>query len=150
MRKSGREAISPLIATIIIVAVTIAISLAVAAWLTGLWTVFTGGPRVSATLVNITVVDTSTGGVTAYVYLSNQGSASDTLAAATLINGTKTYPGSFSPTPIGPGTSTTIPIDFTVSDGAGTLVGREVSVELHFTSGTKITLVGIARMKPSP
>jgi uncharacterized protein (DUF2147 family) len=148
MKISRREAISPVIATIIIIAVTIAISLAVAAWLMGLWTAFVGGPRITASLVSITV-DTNNEQVTATVYLTNEGNVKDTITGAVLINGTKTYSAnsatSFSLTDLDPGKSYTVTITFTNISDAATIVGREVTVEISFKSGVKISLTGIAR-----
>jgi uncharacterized protein (DUF2147 family) len=147
MKISRREAISPVIATIIIIAVTIAISLAVAAWLMGLWTAFVGGPRITASLVSITV-DTNKEQVTATVYLTNEGNVKDTITGAVLINGTKTYSAtatSFSLTDLDPGKSYTVTITFTNINDAATIVGREVTVEISFKSGVKISLTGIAR-----
>ena len=147
MKISRKEAISPVIATIIIIAVTIAISLAVAAWLMGLWTAFVGGPRITASLVSITV-NTTKEQVTATVYLTNEGNVKDTITGAVLINGTKTYSAtanSFSLTDLDPGKSYTVTITFTNIDNAATIVGREVTVEISFKSGVKISLTGIAR-----
>ncbi len=63
------RAISPVIATIIIIAVTIAIAVAVAGWIMGLWSGYTAKPALSITdarLVN------STG--TLYMWVRNDGS----------------------------------------------------------------------------
>ncbi|MEM2739573.1 MAG: archaellin/type IV pilin N-terminal domain-containing protein, partial [Candidatus Bathyarchaeia archaeon] len=130
MLMGRREAISPVIATIIIIAVTIAISLAVAAWLMGLWGGFVGGPKISASLVRISnsSVNNEQNKINATVLFTNTGNAPDKIdstAAVTLRVGGNVYACSkmddttttaitIDPTP--PGTSKRISFIFDVDD----------------------------------
>ncbi len=66
------RAISPVIATIIIIAVTIAIAVAVAGWMMGLWTGFTSKPALSITQGTLNV---TTGNLTLIVRNEGQGDA---------------------------------------------------------------------------
>ena len=159
MKISRREAISPVIATIIIIAVTIAISLAVAAWLMGLWSGFVGGPKITASLVNITA-DKSGSAIYAYVNFINTGSAADKVAptAVTLriggnvttcstIDGVSTEL-TISPTP--PDKPVIAKFVFKVSSTtAESAVGYTGTIEIRFTSGNTIILTGSIIKKPS-
>ena len=172
MKISRREAISPVIATIIIIAVTIAISLAVAAWLMGLWSGFVGGPRITASLISMTQTITIVGGspqpqedVYVAVMFMNTGSSSDriqSLSAVTLRVGaytltcddiltdtdtkSETPPISIDPTP--PGTGVTLKFKFAApklhadTDTYVSLVGSTGTIEIRLTSGNTIVLTG--------
>jgi flagellin-like protein len=166
MEISRREAISPVIATIIIIAVTIAISLAVAAWLMGLWSGFVGGPRITASLINMTqTIPTggNPGDVFVAVMFMNTGSSSDkiqslsvvtlrvgayTLTCTEILNATDsskmTPPISIDPTP--PGTGVTLKFKFKATPPGGAtavnLVGSIGTIEIRLTSGNTIVLSG--------
>ena len=160
MEISRREAISPVIATIIIIAVTIAISLAVAAWLMGLWSGFIGGPRITASLINMIQTITEDGpsqDVYVEVMFMNTGSSSDKIqspSAVTLKVGAYTltcqgagpsqdFPISIDPTP--PGSGVTLKFEFTAPSSGGTtenLVGSIGTIEIRLTSGNTIVLTG--------
>jgi len=148
MEISRREAISPVIATIIIIAVTITISLAVAAWLMGLWSGFVGGPRITASLVKISY---KSGTISAYVNFINTGTAADKISsntAVTLRIGGNTYvctgingstsEVSIDPTP--PGSPTQLTFTFAVS-GINP-VGYTATIEIRLMSGNTIVLTG--------
>ncbi|MCS7112866.1 MAG: hypothetical protein NZ955_02780 [Candidatus Bathyarchaeota archaeon] len=144
--KNRREAISPVIATLIIIAVTIAISLAVAAWLMGLWGGLIGGPRISASLLNI--YNSSDKEITAMVLFSNTGNAPDKIvstAAVTLRVGGSVYTAAnmsdsvIDPTP--PGTTKTVKFTFDVGN-ASALLGSTATIEIRFQSGNTIILTG--------
>jgi len=84
-----RRGISPVIATVIIVAVTIAIAVAVVGWLTGLWSSIAGGtPSISLVPGNAYA---SKGAVNASVYIRNSGAGSDSLIKAILIYSSKMF-----------------------------------------------------------
>ncbi|MCX8161871.1 MAG: hypothetical protein N3E44_02615 [Candidatus Bathyarchaeota archaeon] len=151
--KNRREAISPVIATLIIIAVTIAISLAVAAWLMGLWGGLIGGPRISASLLKIATIATSDNGkINATVLFSNTGNAPDKIvstAAVTLRVGGSVYTAAamndrtdaitIDPTP--PGTTETVKFTFNVGN-ASALLGSTATIEIRFQSGNTIILTG--------
>lgn len=159
MRKIERKAISPVIATIIIIAVTIAISLAVAAWLMGLWSGFVGGPKISASLINMTQVITNeepSENVTVGVLFMNTGTSPDRIqdkSAITLRVGGYTLPcegiagktGSVSgpvsidPTPPGAGISLVFKFQ---APGSVDLRGSTATIEIRLVSGNTIVLTG--------
>ena len=154
MEISRREAISPVIATIIIIAVTIAISLAVAAWLMGLWSGFVGGPRITASLINMIQTITEDGpsqNVYVEVMFMNTGSSSDKIqdrSAVTLkvgaytltcVDASKPFPISIDPTP--PESGVTLKFKFT-APGSENLVGSIGTIEIRLTSGNTIVLSG--------
>jgi len=148
MKISRREAISPVIATIIIIAVTIAISLAVAAWLMGLWSGFVGGPKITASLVKISYnSDEET--ISADVNFINTGTAADRISSPTAVTlriGGKTYTcGSIAPTdatikPTPPDNPTQL--TFTFTDIDINPVGYTATIEIRLMSGNTIVLTG--------
>ncbi|MEM4461540.1 MAG: archaellin/type IV pilin N-terminal domain-containing protein [Candidatus Bathyarchaeia archaeon] len=163
MRKIERKAISPVIATIIIIAVTIAISLAVAAWLMGLWSGFVGGPKISASLINMiqTITEDKPGeNVRVGVLFMNTGTSSDRIqdkSAITLRVGgytlpcegiytdsnSLTTPVSIDPTP--PGAGTVLKFEFKVPSVAGDFVdlrGSTATIEIRLVSGNTVVLTG--------
>jgi flagellin-like protein len=161
MKISRREAISPVIATIIIIAVTIAISLAVAAWLMGLWTGFVGGPRITASLINMTqTIGPPLGDVYVALMFMNTCRSSyriQSLSAVTLRVGayiltckdiligttSQNLPISIDPTP--PGTGVTLKFQFAAPKSDTTtvsLVGSTGTIEIRLTSGNTIVLTG--------
>ncbi|MEM2165375.1 MAG: archaellin/type IV pilin N-terminal domain-containing protein [Candidatus Bathyarchaeia archaeon] len=163
MRKIERKAISPVIATIIIIAVTIAISLAVAAWLMGLWSGFVGGPKISASLINMTQVITNeepSENVTVGVLFMNTGTSSDRIqdtSAITLRVGGYTLPckgiytdSNLLPTPVSidptpPGAGTVLKFEFDVpkiSGNVADLRGSTATIEIRLVSGNTIVLTG--------
>jgi len=85
------RAISPVIAMIIIVAITLSIAFAVVGWLFGLWGGLAGGtPQISIT--NIKVYQTTQSGKTYAVvefYVVNRGAGSDKILKVELIKGDK-------------------------------------------------------------
>ena len=148
MEISRREAISPVIATIIIIAVTIAISLAVAAWLMGLWSGFIGGPRITASLINMTQAGSE---VHVTVMFMNTGSSSDKIQSSSAVtlkvgaytltcaSASESFPISINPTP--PGTGTTLKFTFTAPSSEN-LAGSIGTIEIRLTSGNIIALTG--------
>jgi flagellin-like protein len=79
----GRKAISPVIATVILIAITLIAAIAIAGFVFGLFGSFTSGARVSGTA---TCPPGSTTG-TCVVTLSNTGTAGTTVTAATIAYG---------------------------------------------------------------
>jgi flagellin-like protein len=149
MRKKNllkdRRGISPVITTVILVAVGIAIAVAIALWMSGLVGLFTRFEKIE---IKNAYVDANTGGgFTIYVTFSNTGS-SDASIDSVLING-KPYSawgavglapsipvnGSLA-VPVGAQTTLVMTIPADASSGAATLKsGVTVTVTLHSTSG---------------
>jgi len=79
------KALSPVIATIILIAVTVAVSVVVAAWMGGLTLGFMGSAE-SASITNVALSDVTVGSSTASemaaVTVQNTGSASVTISSA--------------------------------------------------------------------
>lgn len=82
----SRRAVSPVIATVIIVGVAIAISIAVAGWLLGLW----GGLASGSPQVQVSGVIVGTDGTT-QIYIVNKGSGADEIVKVTLNDGKNIY-----------------------------------------------------------
>ncbi len=77
-----RSGISPVIATVILVAVTLVIAVAIIGWLMGLWSGLAGGsPAISIT--NQILYDDGT----LKIYIRNTGGGSDVLTMAELLKG---------------------------------------------------------------
>jgi len=66
--------ISPVIATVIILAVTVAIAVAVIGWITGLWGSLTGGTE-QLQIYPDTYIQVNNGSCTLYLHVGNTGSA---------------------------------------------------------------------------
>ena len=81
------KALSPVIATIILIAVTVAVSVVVAAWMGGLTLGFMGGAE-QASITNAVLANTGTAGAytggTAVCTVQNTGSASVTISSGTV------------------------------------------------------------------
>ena len=84
----ARKGISPVIATVIIVAVAIAISIAVGGWLMGLWGTF-GSTESLKVMPNSTLIVNQNGNGTLTVYVKNMGSKPAKITEVDLSNGYK-------------------------------------------------------------
>jgi flagellin-like protein len=107
-KKFGKnaKALSPVIATIILIAVTVAVSVVVAAWMGALTIGFMGNAE-QASITNVALTNTASGGK-AVVTVQNTGSYSVTISSA-YIDGTPVASMAISPTgPIAEGTSSTV------------------------------------------
>jgi len=113
MRNTKKRGISPVIATVILVAIAIVISIAAAFWMTGLLSSFTTYERVQILASYATRSGTS---YTAYVNMTNIGAANVTVTAI-LIND-KPY-GAYSGVSIYNGTTTSNQITLPWSFGPG-------------------------------
>ena len=103
--KKNAKALSPVIATIILIAVTVAVSVVVAAWMGGLTLGFMGNAE-QCTVSNPTYVSAAAVNVT----VQNTGSATVTIASANIDGNAATIAGT---TAITKGTSQTLTITFT-------------------------------------
>jgi len=82
--RKAKKGISPVIATIILIAITIVIAIAVAAWVFGLFKSYTGGPAVTINAAQSSCKGGSPGSCSLVV--SNQGGNSVSIVGAT-VNG---------------------------------------------------------------
>ena len=146
MRKfiKNAKAVSPVIATIIIVAIAIVMSIAVAYWMLGLGSSFTKYEKVEFTTAYVTGTGTVATPYVITMNLKNTGSASATVdSSLTLYNGkpASAYPGQVTvTTPLAP--LTLVPMDpgkqgsVVVSiQGADFVSGMTVEITLHTTGG---------------
>ena len=108
--RKNAKALSPVIATIILIAVTVAVSVVVAAWMGALTIGFMGNAE-QASITN--AVLTNTGGVgVATLTVQNTGSSSVTISSATI----DSTPATFTVAPAGPiakGTSSIVTVTWT-------------------------------------
>jgi len=105
--KKNAKALSPVIATIILIAVTVAVSVVVAAWMGGLTLGFMGNAE-QCTVSNPTYVSSTAVAVT----VQNTGSATVTIASANIDGNPAAIAGV---TSIAKGTSQTLQISFTTA-----------------------------------
>jgi len=140
-----RQAISPVIATVIIVAVTIAVAIAVAFWMTGIIGLFTGFEQLTIE----SIYAEPKGGWNITLTVSNRGTTPTSITNI-LLNGVditactgnvqinKTSIPSKLPLPLNPGETKTIIINIpsTASCGPTTFKsGLSVEVKLHSSGG---------------
>ena len=85
MKTRSRKALSPVVASIILIAVTVAVSIAVAAWMGALTFSFTATEQLQLTNMQF---DSSTAHAHIYVTVNNTGTASVTINEA-YVNGVK-------------------------------------------------------------
>ncbi|MCS7123831.1 MAG: hypothetical protein NZ932_00215 [Candidatus Bathyarchaeota archaeon] len=135
----SRKALSPVVASIILIAVTVAVSIAVAAWMGALTFTFMRTESYNIVLVSFNgVTGSSSNNVT--LRIQNTGTASFTIDVTAKVNGLqKSVHGDV--------TARTIPAgeykDITITN-VGWQNGRTYNIELVTTQGTKITWVGNA------
>jgi len=125
-RKSAK-ALSPVIATIILIAVTVAVSVVVAAWMGALTIGFMGNSE-QAKVTNVVLSNTSASPITgqAVVTIQNTGSATVTISSATIDGYTATFTSATGATPawssgstsVGIAKGSSVTITMTVMNGA--------------------------------
>ena len=144
--KALRRGISPVIATVIIVAVTLAIAVAVVGWLVGLWgSIARGSPQIQVSGLSVIVKDNA---FNVTFYVKNSGNAADKLTRVTVeYNGNLYECTSFSKgTTATSLSSTNVPIEIkageaywisaTCGNNVNAKVGDKVIVHIYFeTSG---------------
>jgi flagellin-like protein len=90
MRTKSKKALSPVVASIILIAVTVAVSIAVAAWMGALTFGFMGSSSITITNVTFTgTSDNQTNGLT--LTLKNTGTKQVTIAQIKVNNAIKTF-----------------------------------------------------------
>jgi len=146
-----RQAISPVIATVIIVAVTIAVAIAVAFWMTGIIGTFTSFEQIS--IETIYAQPTSDGkGWTVTLVASNKGTSPTSITdiyingvlaasqsgSATGCSGVTLSNPSQLPIALNPGNSVTIQLSVQKNGECGAtkfIAGQSIEVKLHSSGG---------------
>jgi archaeal type IV pilus assembly protein PilA len=137
--KKNSKALSPVIASIILIAVTVAVSVVVAAWMGGMTIGFMGNAeQVSITNIAFTAPDTIS------VMVTNSGSSTVTISTA-FINGVQTtvgpatYPAPTpSPLPASPTLTKTTTITIALTNAADLSPGTSYQIKLITEKGTSI------------
>jgi len=134
--RKAKKGISPVIATIILIAITIVIAIAVAAWVFGLFKSYTGGPAVT---INAAQSSCQSNGQTCTLVVSNQGGNSVTVVGAT-VNG---VPWSIS------GGSVTVSagaasVPVTISAPSSFTAGQTLTITLQLNTGSTVTTTIVA------
>jgi len=126
----SKKALSPVVAAIILIAVTVAVSIAVAAWMGSLTLGFMENSELTITDIDFTLGDALTGRI--IVYATNSGTSSYTVTRIR-VNGENadTWSSGTSDT-IAPGTSETFTITQAVT------VGLKYAVTLYKIDGTMV------------
>jgi flagellin-like protein len=119
--RKNAKALSPVIATIILIAVTVAVSVVVAAWMGALTIGFMGGAE-QASITNAVLTDPAGGGGQAVLTVQNTGSATVTVSSATVDGNTATITAAVN----GAGGS--------VMSSAGPLVAKGTAVTITITT----------------
>lgn len=131
--KKSKKGISPVIASIILIAVTIAIAIAVAGWIFGLFGTYTAGPALQVRNASFVA---SSGVLNVAVY--NQGAsaiAPNSVSAGGVTMGTPTS----SPSPITGNTAGTI--TSTRSGGSTVTAGTSYTFNIRMNDGSSIVVV---------
>ena len=130
--RKNAKALSPVIATIILIAVTVAVSVVVAAWMGALTIGFMGNSE-QVSITN-TVLSNTGGNGQAVLTVQNTGSASVTISGATIDGNTV----SFTVSPVGPiakGTSSTVTLTWTGSTFVNT---AQYTIKLMTAKGNTV------------
>jgi flagellin-like protein len=138
MRKllKSKKALSPVVAAIILIAVTVAVSIAVAAWMGSLTIGFMETSELTITEMTFTAGNSTAGQIV--VDLTNSGTSAVTVSmvkanSATMTKGTGADSWAIAPdTPIAAGGSATLTITTTVANG------NKYSVNLFTSDGTLV------------
>ena len=129
------KALSPVIATIILIAVTVAVSVVVAAWMGGLTLGFMGGAE-SASITNVILTNTSTGtpivySGTAVCTVQNTGSSTVSITSGTIDGTAYAATGSINKGSSGP-------ITITIAAGTPFSNSAEYTIKLMTAKGNTI------------
>lgn len=134
--KRSRKALSPVVASIILIAVTVAVSIAVAAWMGALTFNFMGTEQISITYADFGGLTPST---TLMVNVTNTGSSAVIINSAT-VNGVATTITS-SPVTV-PGNTPTMKI--TLALGSDWVNGYTYNIKLSSQKGNSFTYTAVA------
>jgi len=134
--RKAKKGISPVIATIILIAITIVIAIAVAAWVFGLFKSYTGGPAVT---INAAQSSCQSNSQTCTLVVSNQGGNSVTVVGAT-VNGVPWSISGGSVTVSAGAASVPVMISATSSFTAG----QTLTITLQLNTGSTVTTTIVA------
>ena len=138
--KKNAKGLSPVVASIILIAVTVAVSVVVAAWLSGMAFGFMGNAE-QASVTNVVLANTGTTGAytggTATCTVLNKGSATATISSATIDGAAWVVSGS----PIAKGSQGTITLTLTsASSATPTFVdSAQYVIKMQTAKGNSIT-----------
>jgi len=142
--KKNAKGLSPVVASIILIAVTVAVSVVVAAWLSGMAFGFMGSAE-QASITNVALTDNTVAGTpvtytgTAVCTVQNKGSATTTIASAT-IDGNAAALGTTTTIAKGGQASITLTIPSTGSSATAPFVdGAQYVIKLQTSKGNSIT-----------
>jgi len=133
----SRKALSPVVAAIILIAVTVAVSIAVAAWMGSLTFTFMSTEEIKITSVNFSAVGGNKG---LNVTVMNTGTTDVAIVAAVTVSGYGVTGGTTLADTVGKGEPKTFDINL---DAAWT-DGKTYTVELLSTKGNKFTYTATA------
>ena len=119
-----KKALSPVVASIILIAVTVAVSIAVAAWMGALTIGFMGSSSITITKVSF---PSGTSGASFNVTMKNTGTKQVTIATVKVNNVEKTF--TVNPTTLDPSTTATITVTCSWTSG------NPYKIELYDSSG---------------
>ena len=129
--RKNEKALSPVIATIILIAVTVAVSVVVAAWMGALTIGFMGNAE-QGSITNTAYVSNTAVAVT----VQNTGSATVTISSATIDGNPATISGT---TSILKGQSGVVTVAFTAGSGYTFTVTAQYTIKLQTAKGNTIT-----------
>jgi archaeal type IV pilus assembly protein PilA len=132
MRKffRNKKALSPVVAAIILIAVTVAVSIAVAAWMGSLTLGFMDTPELTITDINFNIGDSSNGRI--FVYTTNTGTASFTVTRIRVNGENASNWTSADDNSIDPGNSETFTITHEI------VAGQKYAVSIYDIDGTLV------------
>jgi flagellin-like protein len=135
MRKllKSKKALSPVVAAIILIAVTVAVSIAVAAWMGSLTFTFMATEELKITSVTFP----STGNTTITVNVMNTGTSDVAIVTAVKVTGYHVTGGTTTAATVGKGEPGTFTV--TLNAGESWAEGSSYTVELLSTKGNKFT-----------
>ncbi len=139
-----QRAISPVIATIILVAVTLVVAVAVGSYVFGLFGASSRGPQVHATLYSLTVAAPPPGGTLSVTFSNSGGSAVNVVSASITISST-TYTATAGGTTALLASTTSNPATTFAFSTAPFTAGQTYSFSIAFSDGSQQTIVVVAQ-----
>jgi len=142
-----RKAISPILATVILIAITLIAAIAIAGFVFGLFGSFTSTARVSATSVNLNHVifgAACTGAPLCTVYFTNIGSSNVNVNSLSLTYGGATCAPTVGAAPVSiPATSTATPVTVTaVGTCVAGVIGQSFTGNAALSNGGQVPFSG--------
>ena len=151
VQRKNRKAISPVLATVILIAITLIAAVAIAGFVFGLFGSFTSNAQVQASAVNVSSSLAHTGltvgtcvatGSTNYILAQNTGTSAATVNSVTFSFGGKTENvAAAAGCTVAAGGSTQVPI-LTVDLGATPASGEQFTGSLSMSNGASVPFSG--------